>query len=72
MQNFLFVTRAMSKPQKIYIKRICQQTEVLAGSLAQFLLLIDHHHQLHLDGTTSIQVTQEITHEIRHEITEGE
>ena len=72
MQNLLRNTCNEQAPEDLH-QRIRQQTEVLAGeSQVQFFSSSTTITNFTFDGTTSIQVTQEITHEIRHEITEGE
>lgn len=72
MQNLLRSTCNEQAPEDLH-ERIREQTETLAGqSQLQFFSSSTTITNFTFDGTTSIQVTQEITHEIRHEITEGE
>lgn len=72
MQDLLRSTCNEAAPDDLH-ERIRQQTEVLAGQTqVQFFSSSTTVTNFTFDGTTSIQVTQEITHEIRHDFTEGE
>jgi mycothiol system anti-sigma-R factor len=72
MQNLLRSTCNEEAPEDLQ-RRIKEQTDALAGqSQVQFFSSSTTITNFTFDGTTSIQVTQEITHEIRHDFTEGE
>ena len=72
MQDLLRGSCNEEAPQDLH-ERIRQQTEALAGQTqVQFFSSSTTITNFTFDGTTSIQVTQEVTHEIRHDFTEGE
>lgn len=72
MQDLLRSSCNEAAPEEL-LEKIRQQTETLAGqSQVQFFSSSTTITNFTFDGTTSIQVTQEVTHEIRHEFTEGE
>ena len=72
MKNLLRNTCNEQAPEDLH-ERIRQQTAALSGqNQVGFFSSSTTITNFSFDGTTSIQVTQEITHEIRHDFTEDE